>query len=177
MAHEGSAQNVATEVHLLAIHFVGEISSESMVGRAKCDDGLARVEVADDELLLLHREGEEASDNDERVCFGEMFEPGDVVRFEFGLFSFFGIDRHGGVDFAIFIHPEENGRIEAMVFAENLCHHGQRLLTAVFLVCRDEYDVLSSSGAFFAGIGKPFGAFRDGVGRSESEAKQRREKE
>jgi hypothetical protein len=100
-----------------------------------------------------------------------VFEAGDVMLFELRLFSLLRINRHGGIDLALVIHAEEHGAVKAVMRAQNLRHHGHRLLAAVFLVRADEHDVLAFARAVAAGVGEPMRAVRHGM-REELECKR-----
>jgi hypothetical protein len=95
-----------------------------------------------------------------------MLEASDVVRLEFLLFTFLGVDGHGRVDEALVVEGVEDGAVEAVMGAEDLRQHGHGLLAPVFLVGGDEDDVLTFAWAFAAGISQPLGIFRYGMGQA-----------
>ena len=81
-----------------------------------------------------------------------MFKAGNIVWLEFVLLPLFRVDRHGRIDFALFVDAEQYGTVKAVMFAQDSCHHGHGLFTAVFLIGGDENDVLAFAGTVTAGI-------------------------
>ena len=59
----------------------------------------------------------------------------------------------GGINLALVVQRKENRALEAVALAEDLGEHGQAFLTAIFLIAREQDDVLALSGAFLAFIG------------------------
>ena len=95
-----------------------------------------------------------------------MFKAGNIVWLEFVLLPFFRVDRHGRIDFALFVDPEQHGAIKAVMLAQDSRHHGHGLFAAVFLIGGDENDVLAFAGALSAGIDQPFRTVWDGMSES-----------
>ena len=52
-----------------------------------------------------------------------MLESGNIVRFKFSLLAFFRIDRRSWIDQALFVNPEQHRAVEAVMLAQDLCHH------------------------------------------------------
>ena len=130
--------------------------------RGPCaDDRLSGVEISDDALELIVRQGQQPGGEDQEVGFLQMLEARDVVRLELGLFALLGVNRQGGIDQALLVDAEEDGAVEAVVLGKDAGQHRHRLLAAVFLFGGDQDDVFAFSRSLAAGIGQPKRAFRD----------------
>lgn len=119
------------------------------------DERFAGIDVLHDLFALGHRQREQTTEEDDLIGLRQVFEAGDVVGLECLLFPFLGIHRHAGVDQAVFVDGKEDGAVEAVMGAEDFREHRHRLFAAVFLVGRDEHDVLPFAGAFAAWVGQP----------------------
>ena len=95
-----------------------------------------------------------------------MLKAGNIVCLEFVLFALFRVDRHGRIDFALFVDPEQHGTVKAVMLAQDSRHHGHGLFAAVFLIGGDENDVLAFARTLPAWIDQPFRTVRDGMGES-----------
>ena len=101
-----------------------------------------------------------------------MLQTGNVVGLEFLLFTFLGVDRHAGVNQAVLVDGVEHGTIKAVMGAEDLREHRHRLFAPVFLVGRDEHDVLPLARAIAALVGQPERVLRVSRLRQATEAKE-----
>ena len=169
---EASAEDIFSPVHLLAVDLVRQGRVEAMIGGTQRDEGFAGVDILHDEFALRHRQGKKAAEEDHLIGLGQVLEARNMVRLEFLLFTFFGIDRHAGVDQTIFVDGVEHGTIKAVMGTEDLREHRHRLFAPVFLVGGDEYDVLPLAGAFTAFVGQPEGVLWVSRLRQATEAKQ-----
>ena len=95
-----------------------------------------------------------------------MFKAGNIVCLEFVLLPLFGVDRHGRIDFTLFVDPKQHGAVKAVMLAQDFRHHRHGLLAAVFLIGGDENDVLAFAWTVAAGIDQPFRTVRDRMGES-----------
>ena len=166
-----AAQNVLPPAHLPAIDLVRQLTDKAVIRGAKRDDGSAGVDILHDVLQLGLRQREQTGEEDDEIGGRQVFQTGDVVLFEFGLFPLLGIHRQGRIHLAALVHAEEHGAVEPMMHAENLRHHGHRLLAAILLVGGNQDDVFAFTRAFAAGIGQPLRILRHGM-RENTEAER-----
>ena len=95
-----------------------------------------------------------------------MFKAWNIVCLEFVLLPLFRVDRHGRVDFALFVDPKKYSTVKSVMLAQDFRHHGHRLFAAVFLISGDENDVLAFAGTVTAGIDQPFRTIGNGMSES-----------
>ena len=145
MVHEAPSEHVMTPVHLLAVDFVRQRSVKPVVSGAQREDGATRINVVDDEFALLHRQGQEAREEQYEIGLRQQFQSRDVVFVEG--FPLLGIHRHGRIHLALLIHREEHRAIEAMMLAQDLGQHGHRLFAPVLLIGGHQDHPLAFAGA------------------------------
>ena len=153
MVHEAASEHVMTPVHILAVNLVGQCPVKPMVSGAQREDGSTRIDVVDDEFALLHRQGQEAREEQHQIGLRQQFQTRDVVFVEG--FPLLGIHRHRGIHLALFIHREEHRAIEAMMLAQDLGQHGHRLFAPVLLISGHQDHPLAFAGSGFPRIPQP----------------------
>ena len=52
-----------------------------------------------------------------------MLESGNIVRLKFSFLALFRIDRRSRIDLSLFVDPKQHRAIEAVMLAQDLCHH------------------------------------------------------
>lgn len=87
--HESAADDVA-DVYPLAVDLIGQRAAETVVRGAQGDEGFPGVEVIDEMLELVVRQGEQADREDDKIRLREMLGAGDAVRLELRLLAFSG---------------------------------------------------------------------------------------
>lgn len=121
VAHERSAEHILAPANLLAVDLVGQRSVKAVVARPDGDDGLAGIDILHDQFPFRHREREQAGKENDEVGRGELLQTGNVMLFE--RLTFLRVNRHRRIDFALLVHREQHGAVEAVMCAENLRHH------------------------------------------------------
>ena len=163
VADPGLAQDLTAEAPLVVVALVVEgvfveravlRVAEAMGRGAQADDRAAAVQVVDDRLHLLDRDGLEAREDHEQVRVLQRLGAGDVA----------GVAQR---DVAVLrVDPEQHRAGEALVLGEDARELRQGLLGLVLMVVGDEHDLLAFAGAFGADVRQR------GIGRAGDEAEQ-----
>ena len=122
-----------------------------MIGRPDPDDRLARVEVVVDVLQLFGRKRQQAAEQDQQIALFQMFKSGNVVNDSL----IFPANLLSRIDFVVLIQAEQHRAMKPMMTSQQPGQHRHRMFTAVFLIGRNQHNMLASPRTFLSRIGQP----------------------
>jgi hypothetical protein len=122
-----------------------------MVGRADCNQRLARVEICLKVPQLLVRQRQQPAEQDQQIGLFQVFQPRNVVRH----LLVFPPDLLGRIDVVVGIEAEEHRAMKAVVLRQQPGQHRHHVLAAVFLVGGDQDNMPAFARARLRRVGQP----------------------